>query len=251
MGSTRQDITSPKTPRKTMSSTDRSKKRRLDPLKRAAANLKRKNARQLKAKNNPLSTEELEKNREADRLRKAVSRLNQPRQKKVGIRLKDRNRKRKTLKVVERIAMSTSTERVRKHRQNTIKFDFRSKKQKIEHVTKALNTSLSVQAVAKSCTNNLSPASRRNVADNIHGDPLVDFTKTISKKHDKLSNCARRLVLGSIVNNAGGNWKKARRTNRQFSWKSLKDASEKDIKDMIKHYKTVKSKAYKPEIRNN
>lgn len=61
MGSTRQDITSPKTPRKTMSSTDRSKKRRLDPLKRAAANLKRKNARQLKAKNNPLSTENWKK----------------------------------------------------------------------------------------------------------------------------------------------------------------------------------------------
>ena len=87
MGRTRQgsSITSPK--KKPMSSTERSKKRRLDPVKRATDNFKRKNARQLKAKNNPLSTDELEKKREADRLRKAASRLNQSSQKKVGIKV--------------------------------------------------------------------------------------------------------------------------------------------------------------------
>ena len=235
-----------------MSSTERSKKRRLDPVKRATDNFKRKNARQLKAKNNPLSTDELEKKREADRLRKAASRLNQSSQKKVGIRLKDRNRK--ALEGVERSAVPTSTERVRKHRENIIKFNFRSKKQKAEHVAKDLNTSLSVlspqskvHAVSKSCNNNLSPASRHIVANNIQGDPLADFTNTISKKRDRLSNCARRLVIGSIVKKSGGNWKTARRTNRHLSWKSLKSASEKDINDMIKHYKSsVKSKAQKP-----
>ena len=35
-------------------------------------------------------------------------------------------------------------------------------------------------------------------------------------------------------------------SKRKISWKSLKHASEKDINSVIKHYKTVKSKACKP-----
>ena len=53
--------------------------------------MKRRNARQLKAKNNPLSEDELSKKQEADRLRKTASRLKQPNQKKVGTKIKDRN----------------------------------------------------------------------------------------------------------------------------------------------------------------
>ena len=74
--------------------------------------------------------------------------------------MKDRNRK--APEGVERSAVPTSTERVRKHRENIIKFNFRSKKQKAEHVAKVLNTSVlspqsKVHAVSKSCNNNLSP----------------------------------------------------------------------------------------------
>ena len=55
-----------------------------------------------------------------------------------------------------------------------------------------------------------------------------------------------RLVLGSIVKRTGGNCRKARRTSRQLSWKSLREASDKDINRIIKHCKTTGSKKNKP-----
>ena len=111
-------------PKKVMSSTERSTKRRLDPMKREADNLKRREARRLKTLENPLSLEELKDKREKDRLRKAMSRLSQSRQKKVGTKLKDRNRKRAQKEIIT----PTSTERVQKYRENLVKFDFTSKK---------------------------------------------------------------------------------------------------------------------------
>ena len=48
----------------------------------------------------------------ADRLRKPASRMNQSRQKKVGLKLKDRNRKRKNIES----DIENFTERAQKHR---------------------------------------------------------------------------------------------------------------------------------------
>ena len=103
-----------------------------------------------------------------------------------------------------------------------------------------------MHAVSQTCSESSSPTLRRNVASNIHGDPLVDFNNTISKKRDKISNCARRLVLRSIVKKAGDSWKQTRQAKLQINWKSLKQVSEKDISSVIKHYKTFKSNASKP-----
>ena len=52
-----------------MTSTERSRKYRLDPDKCLAANKKKRDARKLKALTNPLNEDELEKKRIADRLR--------------------------------------------------------------------------------------------------------------------------------------------------------------------------------------
>jgi len=248
MGRTKSKDSSKAEKKKAISSTERSQKRRLDPLKRAADNQKRKEARQLKGIENPLSAEELENKRKADRLRKAKSRLNQSRQKKVGSKVKDRNRK------CQKENIPTSTERVQKHRQNLIKFNFSNKRQRVEHAAQSMNRRLSVlspltkrKAVTKVCQESLSPSSRQGVANEIQdGDPLVNFTNTISKRRDKISNCTRRLVLGNIVKRKGNNWQETRRANRQFNWTSLMKASEKEINQVIKHYKTVPYKTKKP-----
>ena len=117
-----------------------------------------------------------------------------------------------------------------------MKSDFRRKKRKVEHVAKALNSTLSVfspqskvHAISQTYSKSLSPKSRCNVASNIRGDPLVDFNNSISKKCNKISNCAQQLVLRSTVKKAGGSWKQTRQANRQISWKSLKRTSERDI----------------------
>ena len=69
-----------------MTSTERSRKYRLDPDKCSAANKKKRDARKLKALTNPLNKDELEKKRIVDCLRKAASRTNQSRQKKSWIK---------------------------------------------------------------------------------------------------------------------------------------------------------------------
>ena len=129
-----------------------------------------------KAKNNPLSEEELRKKGEADQLRKAASQLTQSNQKKVGTRIKDINRKMRAVEDPEGIAVPSSTERVRKHSQDKIKFDFYSRKQKVEHVAKAVNSTLAVlspqskvHTVSQTCPKSLSPTSRCNVASKIIG----------------------------------------------------------------------------------
>ena len=94
-----------------MTSTERSRKCRLDPDKCLAANKRKRDARKLKALTNLLNEDELEKKRIADRLRKAASCMNQSHQKKVGLKLKDRNRKRKNIES----DIENSTERVQKH----------------------------------------------------------------------------------------------------------------------------------------
>ena len=76
----------------------------------------------------------------------------------------------------EEIAVSSSTEWVRKHSQDKIKLDFYSRKQKVEHVAKAVNSTLAVlspqskvHTVSQTCSKSLSPTSRCNVASKIIG----------------------------------------------------------------------------------
>ena len=235
-----------------MTATERSRKWRSDPDKRLEANRRKREARQLKAHTNTPSEEELMKKREADRMRKALSRLNQSRQKKVGTKLKDRNRKRKEVRAD---TGETSTQRVQKHRAMKVKLDFRSKKQNVDHVAKVLDTSLSmlspqskVKAVAQSCNNILSQASKSSLSECLvegQSNPLVDFHKRVANKRDKITNCARRLVLNTLAEKAGS-VKKAKRTNRNLNWRSLQQAVQKDLDEIIVHYKTTKKTAPRP-----
>ena len=167
-----------------MTSTERSQKRRSNPEKCAKANEKKREARRSKNLTNPLSEEELKEKRQADRLRKAASRTNKSRQKKVGERIKDRNRKRKQ---AADETEEVSTKRVQKHCAVKVKIDFSSKIRKVDCVAKALDTSLfmlspqsKVKAITKATANSLSPGSRSIVAENIDkgtSNPLVDFHK--------------------------------------------------------------------------
>ena len=70
----------------------------------------------------------------ADCIRKAASRMNQSRQKKVGVKLKDRNRNRKNIES----DIENSTEHVQKHHVLKVKLDFKNKKQKVDGVAKNL-----------------------------------------------------------------------------------------------------------------
>ena len=144
MGRTRKESSIETSPKKPLLLTEWSRKHRLDPLKCVADNIKHRNACQLKAKNNPLSEEELRKKQDADWLRKVAPQLKQSNQMELGTRIKDRNQKWRAVEDPEGIAIPLSTEQVQKHCQDKIKFDFCSKKQKVEHVAKALNLTLSV-----------------------------------------------------------------------------------------------------------
>ena len=127
---------------------------------------------------------------------------------------------------------------------------FQSKKKKVACASRSLSRSLEtlspgskVSAVAKTCAETLSPASRDNLASSINESSLIDFTSSISKRRDKTSNCARRLALGFLVTKAGGDFNKVRRLHRHLhlKYKSVKNASEKDISSTLKHYKTIKT----------
>ena len=97
-----------------MTSTERARKYHLDPDKCLAGNKRKRDARKLKPLTYPLNETELEKKTMTDRL------------KRVGLKLKDRNRKRTN---IER-DIKNSTERVQKHCALKVKLDFKNKKQK-------------------------------------------------------------------------------------------------------------------------
>ena len=84
---------------------------------------KEKGCKEIKSLTNPLNEDELEKKRMADRLRKAASGMNQSCQKKVGLKLKDRNMKRKNLES----DIENSTERVQNNCALNVKLDFKNK----------------------------------------------------------------------------------------------------------------------------
>ena len=112
-----------------MTSPEKFAKRRRDPSKRNVDNLKKRIAREPKAQEHSLIDEQIEAKREADRVRKARSRNNQSQQKTMGLKTKDRNRKRAALECDN--GGETSTNRVRKHR-DKIKLIFPCKKAKVD-----------------------------------------------------------------------------------------------------------------------
>ena len=119
---------------------------------------------------------------------------------------------------------------------------------------KTLNTSLSllsplskVKAITQSYTS-LSPASKSNLSESIlegTSHPLVDFHKSVANKRDKMTNCAHRLVLNQLAASAGSA-NKARCSYRNLNWTSLQQAVQKDVDEIIVHYKTTKSTTPKP-----
>ena len=211
---------------KPLTSKERVKTYRSDPAKRFKENKRKRDAR--KSNPNPSSEEELLLKRENDRKRKAESRKNRSRQKIVGTRAKDRNRKQKTAEISEDVA--DSTKRVRKHHQQLkVAFNFptRSKKRKVVHVAESINTSLSVltpkskvKALSQTCSKGLSPASSSTLSDAIgESNPLVDVYTSVKRKRDTGSNCVRRLILNKLSAKSGsGN--QVRRSNRSLSWTS-------------------------------
>jgi len=50
-----------------------------------------------------------------------------------------------------------------------------------------------------------------------------------------------------MVSKSGGDFNKVQRLHRSLNYKSIKNASEKDILATIKHYKTTKNKVRQPK----
>ena len=67
----------------------------------------------------------------------------------------------------------------------------------------------------------------------------------MANKRDKITNCAWCLVLKTLAEKAGS-VKKAKTTNRNLNWRSLQQAVQKDLDEIIVHYKTTKKTAPRP-----
>ena len=180
-----------------------------------------------------MTDEARERLREENRVRKARSRLNQTRQKKVGLKLKDRNRKQNLSTVNED---SNSTERVRKHR-SALKVCLIFKKNKIIHAKKSIKNTLSklsphskVRAIAETCSETLTPKSKFSVAEQVDS-VTEDIYQSIANKRDNVSNSARRILLHNFVEKAGS-IRSAKRLNRSYSWKSLQNAQSEHLSDI-------------------
>ena len=98
---------------------------------------------------------------------------------------------------------------------------FKYKKQKIDGVAKKLDVYLSklspaskVKAISQSYHETLYPASKSGLSQKLSNEaenPLVGIHPSVSKKHDKTSNCVRHLVLNKLATSAGS-LKKAKKT---------------------------------------
>lgn len=95
----------------------------------------------------------------------------------------------------------------------------------------------------------MSPESRDDLANRIHENSLIDFTKSIGKKLDKASNFARCLALSHLVTKAGGMYNKGRKLDRWLKFKSLKDSSEKYIAELTYTTKQANSKQKKNQLK--
>ena len=171
----------------------------------------------------------------------------------MGLKTKDRNRKQVALECDN--GGKTSTNRVCKY-PDKIKLTFTCKKAKFDRVLQYISRSLEllspkskVDARAQTCASSMSPESRDDLANSIHENSLIDFTKSIGKKLDKASNRACCLALSHLVTKAGGIYNKGRKLDRWLKFKSLKDASEKYIAELTCTTKQANSKQKKNQLK--
>lgn len=212
-------------------------------------------------KKKKMTEQQLDEKRENDRLRKAMSRKNQSRQKKQGIKLIDRNRKRRERHPelfsndCQTPVHNTSTERVRKHREKkkliiTLPFTQKTTK-KVRRAAGKIKDFLPQTPNSKTRTlinviNSQSPITKTNILSNMSSltstPQDVDFTlfNTLKRKRDRFSNCARQLVVKAIADQDS---KKAR---KMFHHRRLRHLSNYNNADILKHFKSGKS--YKKNV---
>ena len=214
--------------------------------KRQDENLRRKERRKEKRENKVLPEEELENRRKYDRERKAKSRKNillkASRQKKVGLQIKERNRKRKNNDSSPPRPLSTP--RVRKHHEKlTVNFDsskIRLKHSKVSKVTSVLSkvmAALSPTSKVRTLGSCLSPSTKNKFAENVSesGGIALDVFRDLAQRRDNISNCARQLILS-----------KTSCSSRSLNWISLQKARSTSTSNILVHYKMSKSKSVKP-----
>ena len=110
-----------------------------------------------------------------------------------------------------------------------------------------LSSASKVKAISQSYSETLSPASKSSLSQKLSNEaenPLVGIHQNVSKKRDKVSNCVCHLVLNKLATCAGF-VEKAKKTYRNLNWTSLQQAFQKDIYEIIVHYKRTKSKTQK------
>ena len=138
-------------------------------------------------KEKELTEEECDKTEEYDRLRKEKSCKNQSRQRIQGIKLKDKNRKRKQChpelynNTQTLVNTNSSTERIRKHRQKeklVINLPFTPKNTKVQKAAEVIKNSLPRTPKSKARTlinvNILqSPITKMNIISNTYSHPIL------------------------------------------------------------------------------
>ena len=235
-------------------SKDRMKKLRSDPVKRAAEQERQNKSRKRKMRNSaPLTQEEYDRKKQDAAERKRRSRAGilsrSSRQKIMGAKTADKNRKRKARDVVEDSTPKAGTLRMREHRQK-MRIEVASlcglpgkRSRRVgeagKKVAAALDGFSPVEKVA-ALEPTLTPRTRRTVNDSFNqeeGSSLNLFTQ-LSKRRDKISNCTRQLILGnmSLSNNISKHHRKSiNRAKRGIS-----------VGDLLKHYRSDGKKEPKP-----
>ena len=103
-----------------------------------------------------------------------------------------------------------------------------------------------VAAIADTCSSSLSPSSQSNLLEVVESSgSLSNFHKSIPKKRDNITNCARKLVMKKLVESVGS-VNKAKKLNRRLSWRSLNSVSKMNIEEVVVHYKKNKVSTRKP-----
>ena len=101
-------------------------------------------------------------------------------------------------------------------------------------------------AIADTCSSSLSPSSQSNLLEVVESSgSLSNFQKSIPKKLDNITNCARKLVMKKLVESVGS-VNKAKKLNRRLSWRSLNSVSKMNIEEVVVHYKKNKVSTRKP-----
>ena len=91
-----------------------------------------------------------------------------------------------------------------------------------------------VKAISQSCNETLSLGSKSSLLQKLSNEaenPLVGIHQSVSKKHDKTSNCVCHLMLNTSP--SAGSVEKAKKTYQNLNWMSLQQAFQKDIDDWL------------------